>query len=124
MPAFLKRFIFAISVLAGWFQVATPLQADAVIDLQKGDDLKMLFDGGVRPWHMPGFERSILGFSPGRYEITVSESESFSLPVVQGSVSVVEGNKLVTLELYGQNTTVAEATSGAAILNEGTRASA
>jgi|GEM_PF-2893517 len=85
------------------------LHGDTVIDLRKGDDLKVLFDGGVRPWRTPGLDRTHLEVGSSNFVLILSTGENFSLPVERGTFNVLEGNKLSACELFGQPTRVEEA---------------
>ena len=85
---------------------AMQMQADTVIDLRKGDDLKMLYDGGLRPWHVLGMERSNLDSGPDNMIVILPTGESFHLQVENASFTVVGGGKLVSCNLMGKQTSV------------------
>ena len=102
----LRFFLFLATVVS--FIVSPRLHANMVIDFQKGDDLKVVFDGGVRPWRVQGLERSHLEFGSADAEIALPTGETFRFPANRGTLQVIEGNKLVSCTLFGKEIPLAE----------------
>ena len=82
---------------------------ECVLDFQQGDDLRVLFDGGLRPCRVPGLDRSHLEVGQVDILLILTTGESFRMPIQQGGFTVVEGNKLSSCDLIGQLTSVNEA---------------
>ena len=94
-----------------FFLIATQIRGETVIDFRKGDDLKILFDGGLRPWRVPGLGRSHLEVGPDNIAVVLPTGETLRLAVERATFTVVEGNKLAGCELYGLRSSVNEAVS-------------
>jgi hypothetical protein len=88
-----------VLLLVGWPGSA---RADSQIDLRKTADLKMLYDGGLRPGRKQGQETSILNFDADRLTVTLPDNQFLSLKIERGYCDVGGEEKLAELMLEGE----------------------
>ncbi|MHA3773423.1 hypothetical protein ACXR0O_17960 [Verrucomicrobiota bacterium sgz303538] len=69
-----------------------------VLDFRQGDNLKLVFDGGLRPTHVPMLEKMKVDIGRTNLRFILPTGESFEAPVQDGSFTVLEGNVLSTAE--------------------------
>lgn|SRR5882724_4642918 len=71
------------------------------IDLRRGDNLKLLFDAGLRPTRIPGLEKSKIQIGPTQLRIILPDGRNFDVDVERGEFGVIPGNLLYLAELFG-----------------------
>jgi hypothetical protein len=83
--------------------------ATGIIDLRQGDNLKMIFDGGLRPYRLQGLESSCCVFDKASLTVILPNAAPFTFKVDRASIQVLDGNEIVSIDLFGPNTSVPEA---------------
>jgi ABC-type proline/glycine betaine transport system permease subunit len=80
-----------------------------IIDLRRGDNLKMIFDGGLRPYRLQGLESSCCVVDRATVTVIVPRTSPFTIKVDRASIDVLDGNQIASIDLFGLNTSVPEA---------------
>jgi hypothetical protein len=79
-----------------------------IIDLRQGDNLKMIFDGGLRPYRLQGLESNCCVFEKATLTVIVPNASPFTFKVDRASIQVLDGNEIASIDLFGLNTSVPE----------------
>jgi hypothetical protein len=82
-----------------------------IIDLREGDNLKMIFDGGLHPYRLQGLESSCCVFDKATVTVIVPHASPFTIKVDRASIQLLDGNQIASIDLFGLNTSVPEAVS-------------
>jgi hypothetical protein len=80
-----------------------------VIDLSKGDNLKMIFDGGLRPYRLQGLESDCCVFDKATLTVIVPNADPVTFKVDRASIQLLDQNQISSIDLFGLNTSVPEA---------------
>jgi hypothetical protein len=88
-----------------------PPVAVGTIDLRQGDNLKMIFDGGLRPYRLQGLETSCCVLDKSTLTVILPNASPFALKVRGADIHLLDGNQIVSIDLFGLNTSVTEAVS-------------
>src|SRR2546428_11109810 len=81
----------------------TTMKAEYVLDFRKGDDLKVIYDSGLRPWR-DGFDECTIGGSPELTEdlfIILPTGETFAYSTYLAHLKVLQDNKLADMGCNG-----------------------
>jgi hypothetical protein len=79
------------------------------IDFRQPANLKMVFDGGLRPYRLQGLENSCCVFDKATLTVILPNSSPFTLSVSSGNINVLAENEISSLDLFGLYTSVPEA---------------
>jgi len=79
------------------------------IDLRQPANLKMIFDGGLRPWRLQGLEKSCCVVEESYITVILPNAAPFTIHVRGADFHVLAGNELSTIDLFGVNTSLPEA---------------
>lgn len=82
-----------------------------IIDLRQGDNLKLIFDGGLRPYRLQGLESSCCVIDKASLTVIVPHASPFKFKVDRSSIQLLDGNEIASIDLFGLNTSVPEAVS-------------
>jgi hypothetical protein len=69
------------------------------VDFSKTDNLKAVFDAGLRPWRLLGLENSVCMLGKENLKIVMSGNANFTLKANMVSMEVLEGNHLYSVDL-------------------------
>ena len=83
--------------------------AVGTIDLRQGTNLKMIFDGGLRPYRLQGLESRCCVFGETSLTVILPHASPFEFKTDRASIDVLAGNEIDSIDLFGENTTVPEA---------------
>ena len=102
----------ALILTVSWGKAAqTPAPAEYVVDLSKSDNLKTIFDAGVRPWRMPGLEDDSCMLENINVKFLLPEELGFSLQTDVFVIKVLEGNQLARFDITCKTKSFAESGS-------------
>lgn len=79
------------------------------VDFRQGGNLKMIFDGGLRPYRLQGLETDCCVFGKASLTVIVPHGSPFKFAVDRASIQVLDGNEIESIDLFGLNTSVPEA---------------
>jgi hypothetical protein len=79
------------------------------IDLRQGNNLKMIFDGGLRPYRLQGLESQSCVFDEAALTVILPNTSSFQFHANRASIHVLAENEIDVIDLFGEDTTVPEA---------------
>jgi hypothetical protein len=112
--SFKRRLIFTLAYGLAFLAIGSyRSRADTIpsgtIDLSQPANLKMVFDGGLRPYRLQGLESSTCNIMRTNITVIFPNASSFAFEVQGGSFSVLNGNDLSGMDLFGVYTTVPDA---------------
>jgi hypothetical protein len=79
------------------------------IDLRQRDNLKMIFDGGLRPFRLQGLESQCCVFDKATVTVIVPRGSPFTMKVDRADIHVLANNQIDSIDLFGLDTSVPEA---------------
>jgi len=107
----MKSIFYLFFVLGATFQFAAAADAPAVIhtvDFRQTDNLKAIFDAGIRPTRVLGLESEDCEFGKERLRFLLPGNLDFSVDSESCDVSVLAENKIVSIALYAPQMKLAE----------------
>lgn len=109
-----KLYILLLSfILCGTALQSIDYRDEGTIDLTGNIDLKMVFDGGLRPTQTPGLETDSCQIENVRVKIIFSEKREVTMLVERGDFGVAANGKIAAFDLYGPFEGIDEAVSKA-----------
>jgi hypothetical protein len=105
----LLSFMHLLMFVGGGFCAYGDAGSTGIIDLRQSANLKMIFDGGLRPYRVDGLENSSCAFDKARLEVIVPNASPFTFTADRGSINVLADDGISSIDLFGNYTTVADA---------------
>jgi hypothetical protein len=96
------RYLFAVAAFLLVELNALAGDGRFTIDLRQGDNLKVIFDAGLRPWRTPELESISCEVGPTNLTVILPTGETFDTSVEMASFRVFEGNVLSHADFIGK----------------------
>ena len=91
------------------FRLDADTPATGTIDLRQPANLKMIFDGGLRPYRLQGLESSSCVIDRTNITVILPDASPFMFEADRGSFSILAGNDIYGIDLFGLYTDVPDA---------------
>jgi hypothetical protein len=105
--------VFCVPLIVFTLLCAACLRADVVqtgtIDFRQGANLKMIFDGGLRPYRLQGLESRCCVFDNAVLSIILPNCSPVTFPANSASIDVLAGNEIDSMDLFGEYMDVRQA---------------
>ncbi|MBI1817518.1 MAG: hypothetical protein HYR72_21290 [Deltaproteobacteria bacterium] len=86
-----------------------PAPSPHTVDFSQSDNLKAVFDAGLRPWRLAGLEKRNCDLGEENLNITLPNGRQFAIDIVSASIRVLDGNALSSVALFGTTEPVPKA---------------
>jgi hypothetical protein len=95
--------------LLGVSQVRADTVQIGTIDFRQGANLKMIFDGGLRPYRLQGLESNTCVFDKAVVTVIFPDTAPVTFQAQSASMDLLAGNEIYGLDLFGEYMEVPQA---------------
>ncbi len=100
-----KHIVAAVLALFASGTVGAALKSEGgpryLVDFGKSENLKVLFDAGLRPWRTLGLESAECEIGREQLTIRLPGGDEFEMDIERASFDIVEGNAIVSARFFG-----------------------